>query len=288
MSQPDRRMRLTTKIHDRDAAGLEYVYPVVSRRARGVSVGINLNPNKACNWRCIYCQVPGLVRGAAPEVDLGRLELELERLLEALVHGDYMRRHVPEGSRRLNDVAFSGDGEPTTSKQFPAAVGVVRRSLQRFALLGRVRVVLITNGSLVHRREVQEALASMSEMNGEVWFKLDSATPEGRRRLNDTDAGDERVIENLERAASLCRTRIQTMALALDGEPPSEGEQRAYLELLGRVLARGAPVRDVLLYGLERVSHQPEAARLGKLSPAVLEAFADRIRTLGLPVCVHP
>ena len=39
--------------HDRDSAGMTYVYPVISRRAGGVSVGINLNTNKACNWRCI-------------------------------------------------------------------------------------------------------------------------------------------------------------------------------------------------------------------------------------------
>ena len=57
-------MRLTSKVHDRDVAGLTYVYPVVSRRAGGVSVGINLSPNNACNWRCVYCQVPNLQRGA--------------------------------------------------------------------------------------------------------------------------------------------------------------------------------------------------------------------------------
>ena len=58
-------MTLGTDDHSRDAAGLKYVYPVVSRRAEGVSVGINLNPNNACNWRCVYCQVPDLVLGAA-------------------------------------------------------------------------------------------------------------------------------------------------------------------------------------------------------------------------------
>ncbi|MCZ7653281.1 MAG: hypothetical protein M5R42_01880 [Rhodocyclaceae bacterium] len=62
--------------HSRDSAGLTYVYPVVSRRAGGVSIGINLNPNNACNWRCIYCQVPDLKRGAAPLIDLDRLEGE--------------------------------------------------------------------------------------------------------------------------------------------------------------------------------------------------------------------
>src|SRR5262245_10583857 len=110
-------MRLSTRDHDRDSAGLLYVYPVVSRRAGGVSVGINLNPNDACNWRCIYCQVPGLVAGAAPEIDLERLERELDEFLEGLLRGGWMEQHVPEGARVLKDVAFSGNGEPTTSRQ---------------------------------------------------------------------------------------------------------------------------------------------------------------------------
>jgi hypothetical protein len=64
------RILLKTEDHSRDSAGMRYVYPVVSRRAGGVSVGINLNPNNACNWRCIYCQVPGLTRGGPPPIDL--------------------------------------------------------------------------------------------------------------------------------------------------------------------------------------------------------------------------
>lgn len=281
-------MRLTTKLHDRDAAGLTYVYPVVSRRARGVSVGINLNPNNACNWRCVYCQVPGLSLGAAPKIDLELLERELREMLEAIVHGDFLQRHVPEGSRRLNDVAFSGNGEPTTSRQLDQALAVTERVLGDLELLGKLRVVLISNGSLVERDDVQRALERLARMNGELWFKLDSATSEGRQHLNDAVIGTERVEQNLELAARLCPTRIQTIALALDSEPPSEREQRAWLELVGRVLARGAPIRDVLLYGLERPSQQPEAPRLSKLPEAWLAGFATRVRELGLEVHVHP
>lgn len=282
-------MRLTPKVHDRDAAGLTYVYPVVSRRAQGVSVGVNLNPNNACNWRCAYCQVPGLVRGAAPEIDLALLERELHSLLQAISRDGWMERNVPAGARRLNDVAFSGNGEPTTSPQIDAALEVTERVLADLELLGRVKVVLITNGSQVHKEPVRAALARLARMNGEVWFKLDSATPEGRRRLNDVDAGDERVERNLELAARTCRTRLQTLVLAQDGEPPSTVEQEAWLALVGRALERGAPIADVLLYGLERPSYQPEAARLSKLPVEWLEAFAARIRgATGLPVEVHP
>ena len=99
---------------------MRYVYPVVSRRAGGVSVGINLNPNNACNWRCIYCQVPDLTRGTAPPVDLAVLENELRGFLDELLHGDFMQSRVPEGARRINDIALSGNGEPTSGAEFAA------------------------------------------------------------------------------------------------------------------------------------------------------------------------
>jgi wyosine [tRNA(Phe)-imidazoG37] synthetase (radical SAM superfamily) len=281
-------MRLTTRIHDRDAAGLTYVYPVVSRRAGGVSVGVNLCPNNACNWRCIYCQVPDLVLGKPPEIDLPRLADELERMLVALLTGDWMERHVPEGARRLNDLAFSGNGEPTASPQFVEAVELVGEAMARHELVGRVDLVLITNGSLMHRSDVQRGLARMAEFGGQVWFKLDSATDEGQAALNSNRAGAERSYEWLRTSSGLCPTWLQTLVLARGGEPPSEHEQEAYLALLARALSDGLPLRGVQLYGLARVSHQPEAPELSALPVAWLEAHAERIRALGLEVRVAP
>ena len=123
-------MRLTTKIHDRDAAGMTYVYPVVSRRAGGVSLGVNLNPNNACNWPCVYCQVPGLTKGKGPPIDLKLLGEELRRMLHELLCGAYMEQHVPASARRLNDLAYSGNGEPTSSPNFEAAIEVVQGVLE--------------------------------------------------------------------------------------------------------------------------------------------------------------
>lgn len=281
----DPPVRLT--VDGNTSPAMRYVYAVVSRRARGVSIGINLNTNNGCNWRCVYCQVPELVRGAAPPVDLEQLRVELTELLQEILQRDYLERHVPEGLRRLNDVAVAGRGEPTTSRQFAEVIELIGACLEQAGVLGQVNLVLITNGSLVHRPWVQQGLASMAKLGGEVWFKLDSATAEGRARLNDTSIPTERVAANLELASKLCRTRIQTMALECDGLPPSEHEQQAWLELVRGVLDNGAPIADVLLYGLDRPSNQPEAPRLAKLPTSWLEGFARRIETLGLPVHIH-
>jgi wyosine [tRNA(Phe)-imidazoG37] synthetase (radical SAM superfamily) len=281
-------MRLGTERHDREGFGYRYVYPVVSRRSQGLSIGINLLTNNACNWRCIYCQVEGLVRGAAPDVDPRRIETELSDLLEQVVNGSWLAEHVPPGSRRLNDIAFSGNGEPTSSPRFREVLEIVGSALGKLELLGKVKIVLITNGSLVHKPEVRAALERMRELGGEVWFKLDSATRAGRLVLNDASLSDERVEQNLALCARACPTRVQTIALALDGVPPSEAECQAYLDLLARAKERGVPLTDVLLYGLERASHQPEAPRLSKLPRAWLDAFARRIEAVGFAVRVHP
>ncbi len=281
-------MRLSTERHDREGFGYRYVYPVVARRSRGLSIGINLLTNNACNWRCIYCQVEGLVRGPAPDVDPAQIETELSDLLQQVVRGSWLEDNVPEGSRRLNDIAFSGNGEPTSSPCFAEVVEVVGSVLEGFGLSGKVKIVVITNGSLVHKPEVQAALERLRELGGEVWFKLDSATRAGRLALNDASISDERVETNLELCARACPTRVQTIALAIDGEPPGEAELEAYLALLARAKAKAVPLVDVLLYGLERTSYQPEAPRLSKLPRAWLDAFARRIERVGFPVRVHP
>jgi wyosine [tRNA(Phe)-imidazoG37] synthetase (radical SAM superfamily) len=281
-------MRLTEKDHDRDSAGLLYVYPVVSRRAGGVSIGINLNPNDACNWRCVYCQVPGLVYGSAPEIDVARLERELDAFLGRVLAPGWMEENAPEGSRALKDVAISGNGEPTSSRQFAEVVAAIGRVLAKHRIAGEIPLVLITNGSLVHEPHVQAGLTAMRALAGVVWFKLDSATDAGMRRLNGAKSGPERARRNLETCARLCPTWIQTMACAFDGEPPSDEEVAAYLDLARGLVRDGVPVKGVLLYGLARVSHQPEAPRLSALPTSWMESFASRIRETGLEVRLSP
>ena len=279
---------LTPRNHDRDNAGMTYVYPVVSRRAGGVSVGVNLNPNNACNWACVYCQVPNLTRGTAPDIDLAQLESELRAMLGDILHGDFMHTRVPEDARRLNDIALSGNGEPTSARAFPQVIELISRLVAEFDLVGRIKLVLITNGSLADRPHVQEGLRKMAGLNGEVWFKFDSATATGMRTINQTRISPQKQFERLAATARLCPTWLQTCVFALDGAPPSAAEQAAYVAALERIRQLQIPVQGVLLYGLARASMQPQAGRLVALPAAWLEAFAEKIRAAGLPVKVSP
>ncbi|AOX99148.1 radical SAM protein [Jeongeupia sp. USM3] len=276
--------RLRVDDHARDAAGMTYVYPVVSRRAGGVSVGINLNPNNACNWRCVYCQVPDLKRGGPPPVALAQLEAELTTMLDEIVHGDFMLRRVPEGARRLNDVAFSGNGEPTMSPEFPAAVELVGRVLARFGLAGRIRVVLITNGSQLYKPAVQAAVEAMAGLGGEVWFKLDRAPHDGFSAVNQVQLKAASVRLHLAAAVARCSTWLQTCMFALDDVLPDEAMLSAYLDFLASLRRDGITLQGVLLYGLARPSMQAEASRLSPAPAEWMQALAARIESIGLPV----
>ena len=279
---------LSTINHGRDSAALRYVYPVISRRAGGVSVGINLNPNNACNWRCIYCQVPGLTRGTAPKIDLSVLESELRDFLRELLHGDFMQNRVPEDSRRINDIALSGNGEPTSNAEFAQVIALIARARREAALPESVKTVLITNGSLLYRGDVQNGLRSMAKLNGEVWFKLDRASEAGILSVNDTRISMNKVRDNLAASIACCPTWLQTCWFALDGEPPSRRDEDDYLDFISALLRDGHKPQGVLLYSLARPSMQPEAPRLSALSGAQLQVFADRIGELRLPVRVSP
>ena len=272
--------------HSRDSAGLRYVYPVISRRAGGVSVGINLNTNNACNWRCIYCQVPDLRLGTAPPVDLTLLEQELRGFLHELLHGSFMQRRVPEGMRRINDIALSGNGEPTSAGEFAQVVELIGRLKQELALPADIKLVLITNGSLIYRENVQQGLRRMAQLNGKVWFKLDRASAAGMQRINNTNISMGKVRENLATAIRLCPTWLQTCWFAVDGEPPALQEENDYLDFLAGLLRDNIKPQGVLLYTLARPSLQPEAPHLAALSAQQMEAFAGRIRALGVAMKV--
>ncbi len=60
-AEPKRRAatvpRETAFGRPRDFLSNHFVYVVTSSRARGLSLGINVNPDKYCNYDCLYCEV---------------------------------------------------------------------------------------------------------------------------------------------------------------------------------------------------------------------------------------
>lgn len=285
---PKASHKLSVQNHDRDRVGMRYVYPVVSRRAGGVSVGINLNPNHACNWACLYCQVPDLKKGKAPEIDLTLLRSELMGFLAEVVEGDFLEKNAPPQARVLKDIALSGNGEPTSAQGFDAIVALIGDCMRHYALDSKISLVLISNGSMSDKAQVQRGLARLGALGGECWYKLDSVNEARRLLINEARQPMSRVAEHLRVVAQRCRLRLQCCLFALDGQAPSLEEVQAYAAFVWEQREAGTRIHDILLYGLARPSMQPAAPRLSRLSPEQMQEYGEILREgSGLPVSVH-
>lgn len=278
--------KLTVTNHNRNITGLTYVYPVISRRAGGLSIGINFNPNNACNWRCIYCQVPDLKLGAAPEIDLALLEKELRLLLDDVLNGDfYERMDVQQEQRVIKDIAIAGNGEPTSLANFDVAVELIGKIATELGVFPKSHFVLITNGSLIHRPQVQAGLKNLNHFGGEIWFKMDSGTPEGRKLFNNSAQTNEAVLKNLTLASQCCPTKIQICLVDYKQQGFLETEHAGFLDFLTTIRAE-TNIQNVTIYTLARSSHQPEAVDLTAMSSGIMEGFAQEIRLLNYDVTV--
>ena len=228
--------------HRRSFADNRYVYAVLSRRSKGVSVGINLNPDKLCNFDCVYCQVERHTPGGPSEVDLAVLSEELEGLLEMLASGalyDTERfRDTPAQLRRINDLAFSGDGEPTTCPLFPEAVALTADARRRFGL-DAAKLVLITNASRLHKPRVRQGLQTLLANNGEIWAKLEAGTEAYYHLVDRTTVPFQRILDNITETARLTPVVIQALFLRMHGAGPSLAEQLAFTERLNEIVRAG-------------------------------------------------
>lgn len=267
---------LSIASHPRDNLGLSYVYAVHSRRSGGLSVGINVNPNKACHYRCLYCQVEGLKPGKAPDLDASLLRAELKAFLSEV-------QREP-GGLPLQDIAISGDGEPTSLRDFEGLIRIIQGVMEDLGLLGKLKVVLLTNGTLLHLPGVLKGIELLGSIRGEVWFKLDAASPKGLRLVNSTRVSPLRLYENLSLVAPLCPVWVHTLCFCLDRKPilgvPSE--RQAYLSWLRKARNERLALRGVILYTMARPSFQPEAPRLSAVSRSWLQALALEVGALGL------
>jgi wyosine [tRNA(Phe)-imidazoG37] synthetase (radical SAM superfamily) len=273
--------RLDFKDHRRDLDQNRYVYAVVSRRARGLSIGLNLNPDKVCNFDCPYCQVDRTTPGASPRIDVGVLASELEELLQR-ARGD-LWGHAPFDSvapelRRVADIAFAGDGEPTTPPEFPAAASAARATRDRLA--PGVPLRLLTNATLFHKPKVHGALAAFDEL----WCKLDAGTEAYFQLVDGTRLPLRRILDNLLLVARERTIVIQAMLLAIDGEGPSDAEVAAWVDRMREVVAGGGRIDHVQVYTVARKPSDPRCAPLG--GPR-LEQIAAAARAAGLNASVY-
>jgi wyosine [tRNA(Phe)-imidazoG37] synthetase (radical SAM superfamily) len=264
--------------HPREFTANRYVYPVLSRRAGGISIGVNLNPDKFCNFRCVYCQIDRTDPCDDKPVDLTTLADELDRMVELVISGNIFRRpqfgNTPAALRRLNDVAFSGNGEPTACPNFDQAVEACAEVRRRHKL-DDVKLVLITNATLFHQPRVRRALETLDANNGEIWAKLDAGTEEYYRVVDRSPVPWRRILDNLREAAIARPIVIQSLFLQIRGQPPPAAELDAYCDRLRAITSAGGQIKLVQVHTIAR---RPAESWATPLSNAEVDAIAELVR----------
>jgi len=266
--------------HPRLWRDFRYVYPVVSRRSRGLSIGINLNPDKVCSFDCVYCQVDRTTMPGPMPVDFERLSCELRTLLTQrdAIFADEPWKDVPPALRRLRDIAFSGDGEPTASPAFPAAAGLAAELREELALHD-AKIVVLTNGLNLRRPSVIQTLAFLDGHNGEVWIKLDAGTQAYFEQVNRVHVKLDQIVDSIRVTARVRPVVLQSMFMCLHGQPPPGTEIDAYLGRLRSIVDGGGAVKLVQAYTVARQTAEPYVSALSRDQ---LESIAARIRALGI------
>ena len=269
----------------RGREGGAMVYPVYSRRSKGLSVGINLFPDrKVCSFDCPYCEVFPFHSDRA--FSLPVMEEALEGVLvEAAEQG------IP-----VRDICFSGNGEPSLSPDFREALEAAGRIRERS--VPEAALVVITNGTglLNERTFAFMRDAALGGMKLNIWLKLDAGTPAWYEAMDRSAVPYDALIGRIRQFARCAPVTLQTMICALRGKAPPEEEEAAWVRLAAELAGSGesgvdrrSGVRAVQIYGKARPA--PEDPLAEALPEAVLERRAAALRAVigtAVPVEVFP
>ncbi len=259
----------------RDWLGNRFVYAVISSRARGLSLGVNANPDKKCNFDCSYCEVDRRVPSREIKLDVDVLAAELRKTIAFIQSGKLAERpsyhSLPSELLQLRQVALSGDGEPTLAANF---VEVVQAVVRVRALGGFFKLVLYTNGTGLDQPAVLRGLELLTKSD-EIWIKLDGGTQSFVDKVNRPDVPLEKILANILLVGRQRPVIIQSLFPAIHGEEPPFEEIREYALRLKELKAGGAQISMVQIYSAARPGINAE---WGHLPLRVLSQIAQTVR----------
>ncbi|HBM15341.1 MAG TPA: hypothetical protein DD381_03210 [Lentisphaeria bacterium] len=262
------------EIHEFKFGKLKYIYPVISRRLGGLSVGINLV--NYCNWDCVYCDAPKTVNNESPpqKIDLELLEKELNEVLTLII------THKFKIKSKLKSITVAGNGEPTLCNEIGEVFKIIANARKKYSLSSDVKTLLITNGSRLEEEIIQNAIRILATINGEVWFKIDSIIESSIKRINRTRVNAANILNSIEVISRICNLYIQTCFFKFNNTLPSEAETCEYLIFLSSIKNF---IKGVYLYTSSRKPFASEEdVRIEPASLEYLQELNSKILQLGI------
>ncbi len=240
--------------YPRDFLDNQFVYLVISPRAGGLSVGVNVNPILQCTFQCLYCELDRTAPTRSSSFNVEGMTVELHRTLELANSGGLRQlpryASLPADLLQVRHVAISGDGEPTLAKDFVEALETIAHFRSR-STLPYFKIVVVTNSTALDRPAIQQGLKCLTR-DDEIWAKLDGGTQEYLNRLNGTSIPVEKLLDNILQVGRQRPVVIQSLFPAIDGEPPPEAEISQYARRLRDLKKSGAQISMVQIYSATR------------------------------------
>lgn len=263
--------------YPRDFLNNRFVYLAISPRARGLSVGVNMNPDKRCNFDCVYCEVHRDDISQRFRLDVDVMASELKETLHFIGTTGLRKRpwcqQLPDELLQLRHVTLSGDGEPTLASNFLDALQSVIH-VRAVSGLPFFKLVLITNATGLDNPEVIRGLKCFTKCD-EIWAKLDGGTQSYLNKVNKPDISIEKILNNILSVAWQRPVIIQSLFPSIDGEglPPEEIEQFALR--LRDLKERGAQIPLVQIYSATRPAPN---STCGHLPLKTLSRIAETVK----------
>ncbi len=236
------------------------VYGPVRSRRLGWSLGLNVLPirYKLCSFNCVYCQYGWTtICTTDPTYRLGDFPTpnDFRGALESALRE----------TREIDNITFSGNGEPTLHPQFEKLVDIAKQLRNRY--FPKAKLCILSNSSTVSIEKVFRALAKLDSRI----MKLDAGGLETFSKLNRPCRGvDYRTIVNGLR--SLENVTLQTMFV--DGKIQNIGDReiREWIERVGEIKPSKAQVYSLHRPSAEPSLHEVPAERLSAVAAQTEEA----------------
>jgi wyosine [tRNA(Phe)-imidazoG37] synthetase (radical SAM superfamily) len=239
------------------------IYGPVSSRRFGMSRGINLSPTKRklCSMNCVYCQYgpTEILQATAKDAELPKLSdviWSLEQVLKQDTH--------------LDQITFSGNGEPTMHPEFPDMVEWAIQLRNRF--MPKAKVAVLSNGTMLGNADVRTACDKLDR----CVIKVDCGRAETFLRYNRPAKGI--TLESvLDGAKQLKRFYTETLLTAGRGGNSNPDERAAWTEIIKEL----KPV-EAHIYSIDR---PPAVGTLKLVSREMMNKWArEATDTTGVTV----
>ena len=225
------------------------IYGPVRSRRLGRSLGLNVSPvrYKLCSFNCVYCQYGWTDVGTLDTAPYAKDFPSVDDFASALE-----RVLVEQSNEGIDNITFSGNGEPTLHPQFANLVDIAAALKEKYCPAARLGV--LSNSSAATMEKVRAAL---ERLDFKI-MKLDAGDVETFQEIN-RPCPQVEYQDILASLKSMRNVTLQTMFV--DGAFCNIGDRQVtvWMERVGEIKPEKAQI-----YSL----HRPSAASALKEVPA--------------------